>query len=270
MSKRTSQSFDKYAHYIMSVQSPETDVRFFRQVYKDTRGKLKSSLILREDFCGTYAVCCEWTKLDKNFIAHGVDLDPEPLSYGREHFQSQLNDDQLSRLHIHRKNVLSPSAPEADIIAACNFSYFIFKERTLLKKYFASCFKRLKRDGIMIVDCFGGGNTQEANEEETYFEDEHFSYFWDQDSFDPFTHEAVFHIHFKRNGEAKRLRQFTYDWRMWTLAELRDLFHEVGFKGVDLYWEGTDEDGDGNGIYRKVTKVTEECDAWVAYLVAKK
>ena len=42
--------------------------------------------ILREDFCGTFAICCEWAKSGATFEAHGVDLDPEPLQYGKERY----------------------------------------------------------------------------------------------------------------------------------------------------------------------------------------
>ena len=43
------------------------------------------------------------------------------------------------------------------------------------------------------MDIFGGSECYEANEEETEHDD--FSYFWDQDSYDPVTNEAMFYIH---------------------------------------------------------------------------
>ena len=33
------------------------------------------------------------------------------------------------------------------------------------------------------------------------------------------------------------------------LAEMSDLLQEVGFNKPNIYWEGTDEDGEGNGIF---------------------
>ncbi len=51
---------DRYVLYQMSVQEPEHEIEFFDQVYKDANGRTPK--ILREDFCGTFAVCCEWAK----------------------------------------------------------------------------------------------------------------------------------------------------------------------------------------------------------------
>ena len=107
----------------------------------------------------------------------------------------------------------------------------------------------------------------EPNEEETDHGD--VSYYWDQDSFDPVTNEAMFYIHFKRKGEKKREKMFTYDWRMWTIPEIREIMEEAGFKETRVYWEGTTEDGDGDGEFKAVTK-GEDCEAWVSYVVGLK
>ena len=48
--------------------------------------------------------------------------------------------------------------------------------------------------------------------------------------------------------------------------QIHDLMEEAGFRSSEVYWEGADEDGDGNGIFRKVRKVENE-DSWIAYLV---
>ena len=258
-------SFDKYAYYLQSVQSPETDAHFLQKKYKSLRGKNAS--ILREDFCAAFALCCEWVKLSKSQKAIGIDLDPEPIAYGRSHYLPVLSAEQQARLQLIQKDVTKKNLPTADIICALNFSYFIFKERNKLKEYFTSVLASLLPGGVFFLDCFGGSQCQEAIEEETEFQGEGFSYFWDQDSFDPVTHEAMFYIHFKRKGEAKRKKVFTYDWRMWTLPELQDILNEVGFKKTVVYWEGTTKQGDGNGVFSP-TKKGEECEAWVAYLAA--
>ena len=259
--------FDKYYHYGESVQSPAEDARFLEQIYRDARGRTPS--VLREDFCGGFANCCDWVKRSPTHVAHGVDLDPEPIAYGTEHYLSKLTPSQQSRVHVHRKNVLGRGLPNADVICALNFSYFIFKERTVLKNYFKTCLRTLNKGGIMVMDCFGGPRCQEANEEVSENGDPGFDYFWDQDSFDPLTHEAKFFIHFKRPGEKKQLEVFSYDWRMWSLPELKDLLMEVGFTKVDFLWEGSTDDGEGDGDF-KVSTRGEECEAWVAYVSAHK
>ncbi|MCB0342120.1 MAG: class I SAM-dependent methyltransferase [Pseudobdellovibrionaceae bacterium] len=259
------EAFDKYFYYHASVQSSDTDVEFFEATYKQL--KKKRATVFCEDFCGTFANSCSWVKRHKDNKAIGVDLDPEPIEYGKQHYLSELNKDQQKRVTIYNDNVLNPELPKADIIAGLNFSYFIFKTRQQLKDYLKSCHHRLKKDGVLFLDCFGGSQCQEPNEEET--EHDKFSYFWDQDSFDPVNNHAMFYIHFKVKGEKKRQKVFTYDWRMWSIPEIRDLLEEVGFKKVQVYWEGTDKDGEGDGEFKPVS-VGEECEAWVAYIIAEK
>ncbi len=61
---------------------------------------------------------------------------------------------------------------------------------------------------------------------------------------------------------------FIYDWRLWTFPELTEMLTEAGFRAT-AYWEGTDEDGEGDGVFTATTQ--GEADAgWVAYLVAEK
>ena len=52
---------DKYSLYSRAVQQPDVDVRFLRELYRELKGKTPK--VLREDFCGTFSVCCEWVKL---------------------------------------------------------------------------------------------------------------------------------------------------------------------------------------------------------------
>jgi hypothetical protein len=64
-------------------------------------------------------------------------------------------------------------------------------------------------------------------------------------------------------------KAFTYVWRLWTLPEILEMLAETGFKNPTVYWEGTDEDGEGDGVFTPETK--GEADAgWIAYLVAEK
>jgi cyclopropane fatty-acyl-phospholipid synthase-like methyltransferase len=142
-----------------------------------------------------------------------------------------------------------------------------FKTRPLLKQYIENCYKTLNAGGLLVLDCFGGPASIEPNESESEYDD--FSYFWDQDTFDPLTNEGMFYIHYQLKGQKKIEKVFTYDWRMWGIPELKDLMEEAGFKKVHFYWEGTDDDGEGDGNYAKVTR-GEICDSWVAYVVGEK
>ncbi len=255
--------FDKYTYYTKAVQSPDTDVEFIHETFKTLRGRAPK--VFREDFCGTFINSCEWVKMRPDHKAIGIDLDIEPLEYGKKTYLAKLKEPQQKRIQILREDVLSKDLPRADIIAAMNFSYYLFKKRAILKEYFLNALHGLRAEGMFILDCFGGSLCQVANVEVT--EHKTFSYYWDQAKYDPITNEALFHIHFKRKGEANRERVFTYDWRMWTIPELRELLEEVGFQKTFVYWEGTTKSGEGDGKFTR-TEVGEECEAWIAYIVA--
>ena len=257
-------SFDKYELYRKAVQSAENDVQFIQNTYRDLKGK--AAKVLREDFCGTFALSTEWIKLNANHSAIGVDLDPEPMEYGKHHYLTKLKADQVKRLQLIEGNVLEPNLPKADVAIAMNFSYFCFKQRETMKKYFANVYKSLNKDGIFLVDIFGGSQCQDAIED--VIRHDGFSYYWDQTNFDPVTHEALFHIHFRVKG--KKIEQvFTYDWRLWSIPELREIMAVVGFKKTHVYWEGTDKDGGGNGEFTRTEK-GEACLSWIAYIVGEK
>lgn len=256
--------FDKYFYYKRAVQSPEMDTEFISDTYKQLRGTRPR--LMREDFCGTFAICCQWVKEHKENRAIGIDLDPEPLAYGREHYLSQLKPEQQARVSTFEDSVLTAKVPKADVIAALNFSYYLFKSRMMLRQYFKRALAGLKPNGIFVADAFGGPSCLQAQEDETKISD--FIYYWEQENFNPISHEAKFYIHFKRKGEAKRREVFTYDWRMWTLPEIREVMIEAGFKRAHVYWEGTKRNGEGNGIFKQAED-GEECEAFVAYVVGE-
>src|SRR5690606_503396 len=102
-------------------------VVFLSSTYKELKGKTAKTL--REDFCGTFKISCEWVKLDKNKQAIGIDIDPEPIAYGKNNYLTQLTEEQQARIKIIEDSVTSSNLPKADVVAAQNFSYYLFKKR---------------------------------------------------------------------------------------------------------------------------------------------
>ena len=94
---------DKFDCYQKSVQSPDHEVEFFEQAYRDAFKKKPYSL--REDFCGTFAVCCEWVKSNRNRKAIGVDLCADTLQWGRVHNLFELNESQAKRIELLEQDV---------------------------------------------------------------------------------------------------------------------------------------------------------------------
>lgn len=258
-------SFDKYDYYVRAVQSPEEDVQFLAKTFELITGEKAS--ILGEDFCGTFKLCTEWIKLNPEHRAVAVDLSEEPLIWGKENHLSQLNASQQQRLQIIRGDVMDDTLPKVDLMAAMNFSYYLFKSRDELRRYFKNVHSRLNPDGVFFADCFGGTDISDDVEEEVDHED--FMYYWYQESFDPITHFAKFHIHFQIKNEPKRERVFTYDWRMWGIPEIREVMHEAGFSKTRVFWEKSDEAGEGTGDFYEADS-GESCAGWIAYVVGER
>jgi SAM-dependent methyltransferase len=258
---------NKYELYEEAVQSPESDVRFIRREFRKFRGR--EPLTLREDFCGTGALLAGWVKTAKDRSALGIDLDPEPIFYGLKTHHAALGPDAQKRVRFVQENVLDAERYKADVICAFNYSYYVFKSRELLLSYFRSVRRSLKSEGLFFLDTFGG--TEAMTESEESRSAGSFTYFWECEKFNPLTHECTYAIHFKQNkkGAKKNLRVFTYDWRYWTMPELKELLLEAGFSKVHLYWEGDDGEGGGNGIFHE-TRHAENCASWISYLVAER
>ena len=257
--------FDKYLHYKRSVQSPEEDIDFFAKIYRSFYKK--APRLFREDFCGTFLVGLHWVKAHRENKAIVVDKSSEPLNYGRKHHLPLMSAEERPRLQIINKNVSSRSLPKAEIVSVSNFSYFALRERDALLGYFKNVRRQLMEKGLFIIDVFGGPACEEPNEESVSHRG--FKYFWDQESFDPITNHSRFHIHFKRRGEKKREKVFSYSWRMWSLPELRDILRGAGFSETHVYWEFDGKKPGAPGVFRKARRA-EPHDVWLAYLVSKK
>jgi SAM-dependent methyltransferase len=257
---------DRYLLYQKAVQDPEGDVVRVRRMFERVYGRSPRSL--REDFCGTAAFAAAWVGAHRENRAVGVDIDPEPLAWGRRHNGSKLRPEQAARLALVQGDVRTAQTPRVDVLVAFNFSFYLFKRRPELVAYFRRSRARLRDEGIFVIDAYGGPEAMERRTERRRVGG--FTYVWDQHRFDPITHDATCYIHFEfRDGSAIR-RAWAYHWRLWTVAELRDALAEAGFSRTTVYWEGTEAETNApNGIFRPRARA-EEDPAWVAYLVAER
>ena len=258
---------DKHDLYELSVQDVENEVIFLRDTFSKIRGR--DANLLREDFCGTASACCEWVKQGEEYQAIGVDIDPAVLEWGRNNRIGKLDTVDRARVRLIESDVLVVDTPEVDILTAFNFSYFIFNTRDSLREYFQKAREALVDDGVMFLDMFGGPEAQEETKEKTKHKKHGFSYIWHQETFHPVTHFIRCHIHFKFRDGSKMKKAFTYEWRLWTAPEILEVLAEAGFTKSKIYWEGSDEDGDGNGVFTPEDKGEADL-AWIAYIVAEK
>ena len=260
---RPGPSRDRHALYEASVQCPKAEIQFFDRAYRELNDR--HPRVLREDFCGTAAVAAAWVRKRPDNEAIGIDLDGPTLAWGRRVHMAPLGE-AAQRLQILQVDVRSVKRPLADVTAALNFSYMVFHERDTLREYFRTSRAALAPRGTLILDIFGGWEAQ-ALVTQTHRK-QGFSYVWEQSGFDPISNLTRFHIHFRFRDGSEMKRAFTYDWRLWTIPEVRELLAEAGFKKTVVYWEGTDlKTRGGNGIFRRISRA-QSCPGWVAYIVA--
>ena len=261
---------DKHILYEASVQSVDVDLAFFNKVFKRLRGR--QPLALREDFSGTAWLCREFAGQSTKHKAWGVELDPKMIAWAQKHRHGP-------RVKYIEGDVSQVDTPRTDITCALNFSYCCFRERAALKTYFENVYRNLKRDGVFVLDVYGGPASMRVLEEDREIEKgrdcnrvkyPRFKYYWEQASFNFINNHTTCYIHFKIKGEKKQKRVFAYHWRLYTLPEIEDLLREVGFKNVEMNLENWDDEAeDTDGILRP-RKVYEGMEAFIAYAVAAK
>jgi SAM-dependent methyltransferase len=256
---------DLHELYEAAVQNVEEECKFVSNTFEKIRGR--KALSFREDFCGTASAACQWTRMGPEHTAVGIDIDGEVLQWGRDNRLNRLNTDELARIRLVEGNVLEAESELVDVVGAFNFSYWIFQTRPLMLEYFGKIRDSLKPDGVFFLDAFGGYEAYEEMKEKTKYDD--FSYIWEQARYSPVTGEIDCYIHFKFPDKSKLKRAFSYTWRLWSLPEITELLAEAGFKNPTVYWEGTDKDGDGDGVF--TPDAHGEADAgWIAYIIAEK
>lgn len=262
---RTAATSDAHELYELSVQEPTAECAFMDRVFKERRGRLPSTL--REDFCGTAFASATFVQRRAANVAYGVDLSQSTMDWGvKKHFPA-LTAGQRKRVHLQRGNVLTARTPPADVLAALNFSYFIWKTRAQLVAYFRAAFRNVAPGGLIVLDAYGGYESFSVQEETRNLDG--FIYAWQTERYNPITGEVLNHIHFRFPDGTEMKRAFTYDWRLWTLAEIQEALVDAGFVRPAVYWEGTDAKGEGDGVFRR-TRKGEACAGWIAYVIAEK
>lgn len=258
----TARSADPHALYQLSVQSTESEAAFLARTFERVRGRKAASL--REDFCGTALLCAEWVK-KRDRTAVGVDLDASVLAWGKKHNLDPLGE-AAERIELRRQDVRDHCEGRFDVTVALNFSYFVFRTRDDMRGYFSSVKRSMKRDGLFFVDLYGGHESFRPTREPRRLRG--FTYVWDQAAVDPIDHSVTNYIHFEFPDGTRMRRAFTYEWRLWTIPEIRELLEEAGFSKTTVYWEDGDAKGRGTGVFRPKSTAEQEA-AWVAYVMAE-
>lgn len=298
---------DRNDLYQRAVQCVESEIDFVDETF--TKLRKRKAALLREDFCGTYHTACEWVRRRPTNVAVGIDLDPNQIAWGTAHNLTTLKPAQQARVLHHQGNVLDPlPAPVAaaanqllapkdrrkggggggggarfDVVLAMNFSYWCFNTRDQMLTYFRAAREALVADGILFMDFYGGADALKEMTERRKIAREPltphrkqagwyngpYTYLWEQERYNPITGLLISHIGFKFPDGSRLKRAFSYQWRLWTLPELRDILHEAGFIKTTVHWEGDDAKGGGNGIFTP-SEDGDACPSYICYITAER
>jgi len=156
-------------------------------------------------------------------------------------------------------------------VVACNFSFYIFHERKVLLEYFKSVRKSLSKGGAFLLEMGGGpGFLEKLTDRRTFkvSSTQKITYLWHQRSFNPVKRNGKYAISFLVNGQPKFKNAFEYDWRVWTIPEVRDVLADAGFKKSVVFVEKAVK-----GKYNDDYRISEEGDhdhSWISYVVGIK
>lgn len=259
--KYTAKTVDRHELYQLSVQAPDHEISFIDKSYKALFKK--KPLSLREDFCGTALLCGAWVKSHAERTAVGVDICGDTLAWGKEHNIAPLGE-AAARVKLLQEDVRASRPGRFDVINALNFSYWVFRTREDLRKYFQSVRKGLSEEGVFVLDAYGGWESQQPMLEPRKIA-AGFTYVWDQDQFCPVSHAVTNYIHFEFKDGTKLEKAFTYEWRFWTLPELTELLTEAGFSRVSVHWDVASDDQEEK---YKIVKRAENQPGWLVYITA--
>lgn len=216
-------TIDRYDLYELAAQSPPMQAKFLRAVHGgDAR-------TLGEDFCGSGAIARAWTALGPDRRAVCVDIDDAALSALR----SRADESTRARLELVRADVMAATT-RVDVLCALNFPVGYFHERADLLAYFRHARSRLNRAGVLVVDTYGGRDAFSRGESEQDLPGG-VRYVWEQREADPLTARVRNAMHFVLPDGSTIRDAFVYDWRLWSVPELRDAAAEAGFARADVY-----------------------------------
>ena len=257
---------DRHVLYEDAVQSAESEIDFVDAEFQQLRKR--EARYLREDFCGTANVSCEWVQRRAENQAIGVDLDPDVLAWGRTHHLESLSPDAQARVTLIEGDVMRVETSPQDMVLAMNFSYWVYKERQALRAYFRRIHGALTDDGVFFLDCFGGYDAFRELKESTKHKG--FTYVWDQAAYNPVNGHLQCHIHFKFNDGSRMKNAFSYDWRLWTIPEIREILGEAGFIRTGVYWQGWDDDEEEGSSEFELVETADADAGWICYIAAEK
>ncbi|MBI5547728.1 MAG: class I SAM-dependent methyltransferase [Deltaproteobacteria bacterium] len=251
---------DRHALYEKAVQDPDFEIELLERCLKKAGRPARR---LREDFSGTALLSATWVEGGPERTAVAVDHDPKVHDWARKYRLPALGG-AASRLSLVQADVRHGPRGPFDAILALNFSYQAFHTRAALGEYFSHALRALAPGGVLLLDIYGGSLAQQGMVERRRVGGG-LTYVWTHWPVEPITHRVRCTIHFERSYGRRLPGAFLYDWRLWTLPEVRDLLEEVGFVDVDVLW---DVEPPGVEPRYRSRRHGKNQGTWLAYLAA--
>lgn len=280
MAPDDARAWNRFDCYELAAQAPRLEARFLSAVHGGT------PMRLADDFAGPAAIARAWAADDPDRSAIAVDADPEPIAHARtrlaDHAARVGPKDLADRVSFQTRDVLE-AAGTVDVIAALNFAACELHSRERLLTYLRHALCRLDTHGVIVLDLYGGPDAfQPAAHQQTIETDAgDLVYTWEQRDADPLTARVRNAMHFDTPDGRRLENAFGYDWRLWTVPELRDALREAGFRRTQVHLAlGEAETGEGELLVRPVRDdaaptppdLAEEPDPdepYVAYIVGR-
>jgi hypothetical protein len=267
---------DKHTLYSLAAQNPARDAALLLAILRDrtphrsARGRRLRGPTLGEDFSGTAALSRAWCDLARSHAAIAVDHDPDVLARARPH----------PRVRLVHADVLAVKA-RVDLIAVQNFSICELKTRPALLAYLRHARARLTRAGLLVCDIYAGadafatGTIRDVVDAPGLPRGTSLAYSWEQRTADPLTGRVVNAMHFALRARGTRVAHlpdaFVYDWRLWSVPELRDAMAEAGFASTFVYPRTPDAlDSRGKPHVLPVDDPADLGDSFNVYIVAQR
>jgi len=259
--RRRAPPLDRHVLYERAVQNAPYELDLVERML---RRHGRPARRLREDFSGTALLAAEWVRRGAEREAMAVDRERSVHAWAVAHRVPGLGD-AAARLALVTRDVRDRNGGGFDAVVALNFSYSVFKTRTDLGGYLAAAREGLAPGGVIVLDAFGGWEAQKHLVEKRRIRGG-VTYRWEQESFDPISNHLRCAIHFDLPGRRRLRRAFTYDWRLWSLPELRELLAEAGYEEIEVLWDVAK----GQATRYVPRRRAANHAGWLAYVVARR
>lgn len=236
--------------YELCVQSPEHLAPMLRAIHGG------EPRVLGEDFSGTAALCRAWAEAS-GARAIAVDQDSAVLARAAH--------ERVTTVAADVRDAPRLRGLKADVVFAGNFSIGYLHTREELLAYLRLARERTADRGVFVCDTYGGtsaftpGIVERAHPVPAALHPElplgsRVLYAWEQREADPLTARVIDVLHFRLESpgpDGPEIVQewpdaFVYDWRLWSVPELREAILEAGFARTAVYGTMPDAvDGDG-------------------------